>query len=475
MTRSRQRALVAFAVLLSILGLAFAASAEPDRVIEELRRILDGKRSRIGEFRRTAQLIIGIAVTVAMAGAASSLLQAFKEVWARWATGIVGVVVAGLTAYSNLSFPEDHRALLRKADRSDTILDRIDLKIAHLPALDGADRSELLDQVDAEFRELQRVLEGETAAASLPPHAALRSTAAAWAADLGPPAWVEGRPADEQAVYFVGFGSAPGLAEARDESQRRALSDARSWLVEALNPTAAAGEIASLSERAVGSATVADTWFERSPDGNFRFFTLLRLSRAAAATDLRVFSAREQVALAPSALRSVQKGSGRSADYVASRQQVYEQILAKTRSELGDDYARLEDGRRLRREGNVDLAIATLAPITERRPDAFVAWFNLGLSHAARARRYEALGEAAAMERDRRAAERAYRRAVDLEPAQPVRDASVYNSFGSFLMEGGRYEEATPFFERALQIDPSHALAPKNLAEAKRKLVRPAP
>ena len=475
MTRSATRTLLGFGTLLAILGLALAASAEPDNVVDGLRRLLDGKRQHLGELRHTARIMIGIAVAIAMAGAASSLLQAFKEVWARWVAGAVGIAVAGLTAYSNLNFPEDHRALLRKADRSDAILDRIDWKLAQLPDYTGSDRREVLDQVDTDFRDLERVLEDETAATARPPQAAIAWTAAAWAADLGPPAWIKGLPADDQTVYFVGLGSAPGLAQAREESLRRALSDARAWLAEALKSMAAPDEIASLSDRAAGSATVADTWFERSPDGNLRFFTLLRLSRAAAATDFKVYSAREQVTLGPSALQSVQQDSGRSAGYVADRQRVYEEILAKTRSELGDDYVLLEDGRRLRREGRVDEAIATLTPIAERRPDAFVVWFNLGLAHSARARSYEALGDAAAMERDRRAAETAYRRAIELEPAQPVRDASVYNSFGSFLMDEGRDAAAVPFLERALAINPSHTLAAKNLAAAKLKLAQPGP
>jgi tetratricopeptide (TPR) repeat protein len=403
------------------------------------------------------------------------VLQAFKEVWARWVAGLVGIVVAGLTAFSNLSFSEDHRALRLKADRSDVILDRVELSLTHLAGLEEEDQRVLIDQVYADFRDLQRVFEGETSVTALGPTSSIGLSAPAWAAGTAPE-WIKGQAADPKSVYFVGLGSAPSLAQARDESRRRAVADARTWLAEALKKSATPpDEIASLSDRAAGSATVVDTWFERGNDGNFRFFTLVRLSRAAAATDFRVFAAREQVQLPSSAYNSVQKDSGRSADYVANRQQTYEQLLTKTRSELGDDYAKLEEGRRLRREGRIDEAIALLTPIAERRPDAFVVWFNLGLAHASRARRYQAVADAETMQRERRAAESAYRRALALEPDQPVRDPSVYNSFGSFLLDTGREQEAIPLFERALELDASHALAARNLAAAKQKLAPPGP
>jgi Tfp pilus assembly protein PilF len=83
-----------------------------------------------------------------------------------------------------------------------------------------------------------------------------------------------------------------------------------------------------------------------------------------------------------------------------------------------------------------------------------MAWYNLALASSAAG--------------DRTKAEDAYKRAIALEPSLPVRDPSVYNSYGHFLLQQGRKAEAQRALERALAIDPKHPLAVQNLAAAKR-------
>jgi Tfp pilus assembly protein PilF len=137
------------------------------------------------------------------------------------------------------------------------------------------------------------------------------------------------------------------------------------------------------------------------------------------------------------------------------RQQVYSTLSKNAQSQVPPDvYRAYETARTARVKGDPRSAVPALEDVVKRSPTFFMAWYNLALASSAAGNRLRA--------------DEAYKRAVALEPSQPVRDASVYNSYGHFLLEAGRKAEARPMFERALAIDPKHPMASRSLALAKR-------
>lgn len=78
-----------------------------------------------------------------------------------------------------------------------------------------------------------------------------------------------------------------------------------------------------------------------------------------------------------------------------------------------------------------------------------MGWYNSALAHGA-------VGNV-----DR--ADYAYRKAMELEPIQSTRDASIYNTYGYFLVQTGNPSESEQYFRKALEINPEHALAKNNL------------
>src|SRR5262249_36618203 len=140
-----------------------------------------------------------------------------------------------------------------------------------------------------------------------------------------------------------------------------------------------------------------------------------------------------------------------------------------------------------------DEAAAAFQHVLQVRPGDTAAIYNLGGTLAAQGRLVEAvanyrqvvtaapddqaardrllqllrqLGDQAASEGRLPAATDCYRELVALEP----RDPNLRNNFGILLARAGDVTGAIGQFEAALQIDPKHASARRNLEVARRKV-----
>ncbi|MAE69160.1 MAG: hypothetical protein CME06_01680, partial [Gemmatimonadetes bacterium] len=105
------------------------------------------------------------------------------------------------------------------------------------------------------------------------------------------------------------------------------------------------------------------------------------------------------------------------------------------------DYSRLFKARELRRRGSPKEAIEPLQQVVEQHSAFYLGWFNLALA-------LDAIGDSGA-------AADAYQRAMQLEPDQAERDASIYNTYGHFLCRNQQHQEALALFDRALAINPA--------------------
>lgn len=98
---------------------------------------------------------------------------------------------------------------------------------------------------------------------------------------------------------------------------------------------------------------------------------------------------------------------------------------ARINTQLGIDYMR---------KGDTERALTKLKRALEQDPD-------LALAHSSIAFAYQSQGEGAA-------ADRHYRRAIELEPGNP----DTHNNYGVFLCGQSRYDAGIAAFERALRV-----------------------
>jgi len=115
------------------------------------------------------------------------------------------------------------------------------------------------------------------------------------------------------------------------------------------------------------------------------------------------------------------------------------------------------EGYQLRKDGRYDEAIHIFKQAIEENPTFYLGWYNLALA-------YDDL-------KDFSRAKQAYEKAAELEPQQPMRDASFYNSYGYFLYRHKRYKEAIAQLKKALKIDADHPEA-KQILKAARKAIQ---
>jgi len=112
-----------------------------------------------------------------------------------------------------------------------------------------------------------------------------------------------------------------------------------------------------------------------------------------------------------------------------------EKNLADIPEQVMKEYKR---GKLLRKSKKSELAIQLLEKTVAQQPQFYFAWLNLALA-------YEDVGNKAK-------AEAAFLSAIELEKAQKINDATVYNAYGMYLFKLNRYKEAAQQFNREKQL-----------------------
>jgi len=443
---------VALAALLSV----SVADAQPVTkfetwIVSEISRWT----ARVDGWQLSGHLSLGITLAIGVFGIIVTALQPLQS-HRRWkcVIGTLGVLVASLTLLKTQIYDVDHRTYYRAADDGRDVLDRIDGWV-QLTYTDEEERRGMIEQVRALLNELERLrLSVRERTGSAPQLTEARQWPSLLPVALAQtrsakPGWLNGRPADGDRVYFVGVGIDASLATAKSAAFANAITAARDDLTGRL-PAEKGYDTAALSSYLAEGATTVDSYFERDPRG-YRYYTLVALSKRQIETDARLFGFREKVQVSTDTVRAAQTVQPSSVEYQLKRQDTYSKLTVDAQRRVDPAVYRLyEAGRTARLKRDTASAIPLLEQVVRQAPEFFMAWYNLALA------REEA--------RDGAGAEAAYKRAVALEPKQAVRDASVYNSFGAFLYNSGRVAESRQWFAKALEIEPSHAIARRNLA-----------
>ena len=457
--RDPRRGTLTVACVVSLfLLLPIAAYGQPAASFESwAKTLLDEWQSKIDGWRSAGQIVLGLTLAVGTLGIAVAALQTTKRKAWKAVVAIAGVAISILTLLKTQVYEVEHHAYLRAAKAAEQRVAKIRRWIA--PYGNESERQEAIAQVRKLAVELEQIDERllATSASSGSSNALLHALepAAFAQAQSARPGWLQGRAPDADNVYFVGVGIDPDLAAAKRESLDNAIASAREALTAQL-PIGKGYDPVQLAAYLAEAGSVMDSYFERRPDG-YRYSTLFALAKRRMAIDARLFGYRENVSVPNEAVQATQAVRPASGEYQARRQGTYEQITLHAQKQVIPEAYRLyQAGRGLRLQGDAKAATASLGEAVRLAPEFFMAWYNLGLAQEAAGKMSEA--------------EIAYKRALALEPAQPTRDASIYNTYGWLLYRQGRYQDARPMFQRALQIYPAHPIAHRNLAAVEERL-----
>ena len=407
----------------------------------------------IEEWRRTGHVLLGLTLSIGVFGLIVAALQPLqnRRAWKVVVT-VLGLLIGVLTLFKTEVFKIDHTTYYLAAEDASTLRAQIERRVkrAQLAKTDE-ERLEEFSGIEDLLKKIepirQRVRGTVLIADNTSRWPSLMPAVFAQAGGDAKPAWLKGRAADEARVYFVGIGADPSLAAAKAVAVQSAIETARENLIASLKGTGY--DRVALGESLAREATTLDTYYEREK-GGYRYYALVAISKRTMEINAQFFGLRQNVQVSKADIESAQSVAQSPQQYQIKRQETYSALTANAQKQIHPDAYRLyEIGRSTRLKGDSRGAIPPLEQATRRSPLFFMAWYNLALAK-------EDI-------RDMAGAETAYKRAIALEPKQPVRDASVYNSYGAFLYNAGRTRDARPLFQKAIEIEPAHVVARRNL------------
>jgi tetratricopeptide (TPR) repeat protein len=460
---------------LLVLG-PFAAAETVD---PRMQSVIDFWAQKIGSWHHEERVCLALTLATGILGVVVGGLQLLRNKILQAILLFLGVAIGIATYVNNTLYRGDYRAYEVLVVRAERLLRRMQEDAGSYRS--DEERRVAMDDILKIASELEGLEDdhlgggsgtGASASGPLTPGPAPSSPAPAGAGarllQLLPVALAAGAsaepacgrhpPSDDSNLYFVGLGSDVSLEKARQES----LENAKQALVDDLRtqiPATAAVKPEEMASYLSQAARLVDTCYER-PSGaraEYRYFSVLALSRSALKAGTTLYGVREQISVPRDVVTAVEQVRPTSVDYRIARQNTYDQLSAAARrSTTAEAFKMYEEGRRARQSGDCRGATASFKGAVSANPNFYLALYNLGLAQETC--------------HDPEGASESYRRAAVLEPKQPVRDASFYNTYGWFLFQQKQYAEAARQFEQALQIEPNHPKARSNLAAARKAL-----
>jgi tetratricopeptide (TPR) repeat protein len=381
------------------------------------------------------KVALAMIIVIVLAGGGASLLQTLTSDKLKFLVGVCGALTAALTTINGLVYPLSAKEMWGRVDSATSEVRKAYKYMAmfELPT-SGEDKLAKLKKVDQFLDNAEIILTtGRTPPGAPDERASLPDVLRAAYAQGARPEWFSSFPRQPGYLYFIGTGVSASVDGAREDAIRLAKQEAQRAILDQLSPSEDSSKIAAL----VGSSGgIADTDYRSTKDHDrtvYEYSVLYVIKRRDIEFYLAASGADREGAFA-----SMQKQT----DYFGQRWDATAAALDIARTELPpEEYNALVEGRNARREKLYDRAVQLLAPAAKvGNPAWYLAWYNLGLSYW----NLHQYPQAA----------KAFLEAIALEPMLKVRDPSVYNSFGQFLVERGKYVEGEKLLQRALQLNP---------------------
>lgn len=436
-----------------------SGSANADALLDAMR---DQHQEKIDFLRGQiawSRVIAGFAIAIGVLGIVVSAIQTYRNQAVRITTAVFGVTIGALTYTTNVVFDADHRTYKHRIHLATGLLEQIELMLANPGPMDTYERresfrakfSEKLNQVNDlfDFSGFDREPPGwQNGGMSLVPTAYAQGISVEETPHIG---------RSKEGLYFLGVGESIDLNRAGEWSQDSARLHARNYLRSALLKVDGTDErlVYLLVSYLLRTGQYSNEYFQFDEETlQYRFFVQLRVPRGRIGGDLQFFEIENGVALPEGVEQTLRSLKSPPTEYFFRRTDSLAAALREARSRMSaEDYTELLEAVELRKARRYPEARDALKTIVEAYPDSYVAYYNLALSYAGTDEIEHALA--------------AYQRAIELEPKQESRDASIYNNYGVFLLEQRRNVEAVELFERSLSVDPGHPLARRNLALAR--------
>lgn len=434
---------------------ALAQPATQDTELQRIRELKEQREQKIEQWETQANIALLMVISVGILSAVIAFLQKVNLKSNKILTAVLGFLIAVITVVDANVYP-DHQTLKRTILKARGILEDLEIELAI--EVKPEDRALWREGVKEKLKELQRIEDEFLVAYE---SAGFELVTSAYAKESKEPSWITDPPEDKYNLYFIGTAEHQSLSRAKELSLEDARHAATENLTLQIQKTKgfqnAKININALSDYLAESAESARTYFSLDKStGAYKYYTLLKLARSFLEIDLNFFAIQEKISM-PETKRlseSLESASSPKKEYYVDRAQTYKKMLEETRESLeAEDYRMFMQARKMRLHGQIKSSLPTLERITQAYPAFFMGWYNLGLA-------YDALGDSSK-------ADHAYTMAISLEPGQAVREASIYNTYGDFLRRHENYAGAKHWFEKALEINPNHALAKHNLKVVK--------
>ena len=440
-----------FALVIFVNFVTIAQSSQDDPAYLMIVELKTKQEQKIQKWERYSNIALALVISVGTISAVIALLQKFKFKGIRLSTGILGLVVAITVVIDSNIYP-DHQTLKKKIIEARFILEDVEYELTR--KVKSQDRAKWREGIRGK---LKRISEIEIDLLAGTESIDINFVASAYAQPRELPSWVTDPPSDDYYLYFVGNGQDTSLEVVESMS----FQDAEKAAVDYLAPQIQSVEGISnsridfelLSEFLINAAEVYRThYYLKRSDDLYRYYTLVRLARSSLEIDLTFFAIEKNIKINDTRKLSekLQSTTNPTKAYYDQRDMTYKELLEAARESLGPmDHERFLRAREIRKGGNPRKALALIEEIVGKHPTFFLGWYNSGLIH-------DALGDSAE-------ADSSYRNAIELEPSQVTRHASIYNTYGYFFFKHNNYLEAKEWFEKALQVNPNHVLAKNNL------------
>jgi tetratricopeptide (TPR) repeat protein len=454
--------------VVALLAAAGPALADGVSSIDWIQLDLARCQHTVKEIRNWAYASLAIAILIGCLGVLVSAAQASTANAAKRFVVASGIVISVLTIVNGQLFRDTtHQKLFKYCGEGEALLKKLERHINKHAGITQADpRYASFLQVAEEQLTKCDDLDKRFAGESVEPRqeAFLSFGSTAWAGVheslRSGPDWIVGRQATDRVVYFVGVGHGRDLSTSRADSLDNGREQVREYVLNQFSSSDGADKADRdrLASRLANGAGLVDTYtaFDGA-SGLLSYYSLLTLDRREARRAVLIhLEGQANVEVA----RRLETAPGPSNAYEKRRQVAYACILDTARQRLREpQYELLVQARELRKEAdqsNRDYGktIERLDALVKDAPDCYLCWFNLAIAY----------------ERSRQnpEAESSFARAAALEPALGCKDASIYSTFGRFLLRSGQSEKAVPMLRQALAYEPEHLYAKRLLEEAER-------
>ena len=450
-----------FLLLLLLVNLSLPVIAQETeeqrrRAVSAQQELIDARQQKVDGWKQRAQIVLGMALAIGVLGAATGGLQLSDRRWVRGATITCGLLVSLISIVKTTAFENDHHTLNKAAAEAERPLGQVKTLMVMAHEIPSGDWVSLVQEINDELLKVDRIedrllgVQTFDAVSEVSPQPSWSLFASpAFAQESERPSWIDKLPQDDRNYYFVGQGEADSIDLSRELSTLSAQQQAIDFfsLQEGhLQNASEDYDPRSLAERITQLSQGISKHLEYQ-DGVWHYYSIIAIPKKSVTTAVQFYQSEQRTVIPESVSSSLMsREPAPLSNYYVRRQETYDAIFEEANQELtAEDLSQFQRARQQRRSGDSSVAAQQLEVLLTKNPDFYLGWYNLALALDDQGLLSEAV--------------HAYEQAARLEPQEPRRDASLYNTYGFTLFRLGRYQEALDQASRALEIAPDHPKA----------------